>query len=82
MSADQQNRSLVVRTSNKKYFKKIEIPELDRVGLLPEQDRISFTHKFNTLIITVRDLFNSVFLIIFFDSIPSPKKCRQWKKQL
>lgn len=50
--------SLTVRTSNKKYFKKIVIPDLERIGLKPEQDRISFTHQYNTLIITV--LFSSV----------------------
>ncbi|XP_063992541.1 protein DPCD [Diachasmimorpha longicaudata] len=45
---------LIVRTSNKKYFKKLNIPDLDRVGLKPDQDRISFTHQFNTLVITYK----------------------------
>ncbi|OXU30124.1 hypothetical protein TSAR_012736 [Trichomalopsis sarcophagae] len=46
--------TITVRTSNKKYFKKINVPDLERVGLKPEQDRISFTHQFNTLIITYK----------------------------
>ncbi|XP_033220434.1 protein DPCD [Belonocnema kinseyi] len=46
--------SLTVRTSNKKYFKKIIVPDLERIGLKPEQDRISFTHQYNTLIITYK----------------------------
>ncbi|XP_015117135.1 protein DPCD [Diachasma alloeum] len=46
--------ALTVRTTNKKYFKKLNIPDLERVGLKPEQDRISFTHQFNTLVITYK----------------------------
>ena len=45
--------TMTVRTSNKKYFKKIKIPDLERIGLKPEQERISFRHQYNTLIITV-----------------------------
>jgi hypothetical protein len=45
--------TIIVRTSNKKYFKKLVVPDLDRAGLKPEQERISFTHQYNTLIITV-----------------------------
>lgn len=55
VTADTQSCSLIVRTTNKKYFKKIELPELERVNLLPEQDRIKFSHQFNTLIITVSE---------------------------
>ncbi|XP_011158168.2 protein DPCD [Solenopsis invicta] len=43
--------TMTVRTSNKKYFKKIKIPDLERIGLKPEQQRISFHHQYNTLII-------------------------------
>ncbi|XP_076302522.1 protein DPCD-like [Lasioglossum baleicum] len=46
--------TITVRTTNKKYFKKITVPDLERVGLKPEQDRISFTHQYNTLIITYK----------------------------
>lgn len=45
--------TITVRTSNRKYFKKIKVPDLERIGLKPEQDRLSFTHQFQTLIITV-----------------------------
>lgn len=45
--------TMTVRTSNKKYFKKLRIPDLERIGLKPEQQRISFRHQYNTLIITV-----------------------------
>ncbi|XP_053978965.1 protein DPCD [Hylaeus anthracinus] len=46
--------TITVRTSNKKYFKKIRVPDLERIGLNPEQDRISFIHQYNTLIITYK----------------------------
>ncbi|XP_012267966.2 protein DPCD [Athalia rosae] len=46
--------TITVRTSNKKYFKKLSIPDLERAGLKPEADRITFTHQFNTLIITYK----------------------------
>ncbi|XP_012541146.1 protein DPCD [Monomorium pharaonis] len=46
--------TMTVRTSNKKYFKKIKIPDLERIGLKPEQQRISFYHQYNTLIITYK----------------------------
>ncbi|XP_011298841.1 protein DPCD [Fopius arisanus] len=44
--------TLTIRTTNKKYFKKLNIPDLERIALKPEQERISFTHQFNTLVIT------------------------------
>ncbi|XP_076751179.1 protein DPCD [Xylocopa sonorina] len=46
--------TITVRTSNKKYFKKLIVPDLERAGLKPEQDRISFTHQYSTLIITYK----------------------------
>ena len=46
--------TITVRTSNKKYFKRISVPDLERVGLKPEQGRLSFTHQYNTLIITYK----------------------------
>nr|XP_034179697.1 protein DPCD [Osmia lignaria] len=46
--------TITVRTSNKKYFKKLKVPDLERVGLKPEQERISFTHQHNTLIIVYK----------------------------
>ena len=42
---------IVVRTSNKKYFKKIVIPDMARHGLRLTDDQVSFEHKFNTLIV-------------------------------
>ncbi|XP_032683725.1 protein DPCD [Odontomachus brunneus] len=47
----EEDDTITVRTSNKKYFKKLEVPDLQRIGLKPKQDAITFTHSLNTLII-------------------------------
>ncbi|XP_034658837.1 protein DPCD [Drosophila subobscura] len=52
VSASPEQRSIVVRTTNKKYYKVIPVPELDRCGTPPAQANLSVHHQFNTLIIT------------------------------
>ena len=52
VKAEPGNKCITLRT-NKKYLKKLAIPDLERVGVVPEQDKIQFTHKQNILIITV-----------------------------
>ncbi|KAL1501607.1 hypothetical protein ABEB36_006904 [Hypothenemus hampei] len=52
VTIEKETYSLIVRTSNKKYYKKVLIPDLERLGIQLEQENVSFTHKFNTLIIT------------------------------
>lgn len=42
---------IVVRTSNKKYFKRIQVPDFDRSGLSLDEASLSFSHANNTLII-------------------------------
>jgi hypothetical protein len=42
---------IVVRTSNKKYFKRIDIPEMVRAGVSLEQSNLSWEHKNNTLLV-------------------------------
>ncbi|KAL4709429.1 hypothetical protein ACJJTC_019726 [Scirpophaga incertulas] len=51
ISANKDEKCIIVRTTNKKYFKKLQIPELERLNLLVEQANISFNHQFQTLII-------------------------------
>ncbi|KMQ89102.1 protein dpcd-like protein [Lasius niger] len=50
----EQDNTITIRTSNKKYFKKLRVLDLERIGLKPEQERISFKHQYNTLIITYK----------------------------
>lgn len=54
VKADVDKRAIVVRTTNKKYYKVIAVPDLDRCGALPVQGNISIHHQYNTLIITYR----------------------------
>ncbi|CAB3254598.1 unnamed protein product [Arctia plantaginis] len=51
ISANNDERCIIVRTTNKKYFKRLQVPELDRFNLPIEQANISSTHQFHTLII-------------------------------
>lgn len=55
MNVDTDSYSLIVRTTNKKYYKKLPVPDLERLEIALEQENVAFTHKFNTLIITVSD---------------------------
>ena len=54
VTVDGEARQLVVRTTNKKYFKRISIEDLDRMRLPIEEKALSWTHENNTLIIQYR----------------------------
>uniref|UniRef100_A0A8C5IC84 Protein DPCD n=1 Tax=Junco hyemalis TaxID=40217 RepID=A0A8C5IC84_JUNHY len=49
---EEEQRCCVIRTTNKKYYKKFSIPDLDRYHLPLDAAALSFTHANNTLIIT------------------------------
>ncbi|XP_062070799.1 protein DPCD isoform X2 [Lepus europaeus] len=49
---DPKERCIVVRTSNKKYYKKFSIPDLDRYQLPLEESSLSTAHANCTLIIS------------------------------
>uniref|UniRef100_A0A182NQ94 Protein DPCD n=1 Tax=Anopheles dirus TaxID=7168 RepID=A0A182NQ94_9DIPT len=51
---DEQEKTITVRTTNKKYFKKIQVPEFVRCNIGPKQEDISVVHKNSTLIITYK----------------------------
>ena len=51
VTIDPEQRQVVVRTANKKYFKRIDIEDLDRMRLPLEEKALSWTHENNTLII-------------------------------
>lgn len=46
--------AIVVRTTNKKYYKVIPVVELQRCETVPQASNITVQHQSNTLIITVR----------------------------
>ncbi|KAB0382313.1 hypothetical protein FD755_004230 [Muntiacus reevesi] len=49
---DQKERCVVVRTTNKKYYKKFSIPDLERYQLPLDESSLSFAHANSTLIIS------------------------------
>ncbi|RNA17723.1 hypothetical protein BpHYR1_042112 [Brachionus plicatilis] len=49
---DEQQRSLIVKTKNKKYYKKFTIPDMERIGMGLNSKSLSYSHANNTLIIT------------------------------
>lgn len=52
VTIDDQRQQIVVRTSNKKYFKRIDVEDLKRVNLKLKEDALSWKHQHNTLIIS------------------------------
>ncbi|XP_040291703.1 protein DPCD isoform X1 [Bufo bufo] len=52
VTVDEKERCCVVRTTNKKYYKKFSVPDLDRCQLDLSENAISVAHANNTLIIT------------------------------
>uniref|UniRef100_A0A8C6UWJ6 Protein DPCD n=1 Tax=Neogobius melanostomus TaxID=47308 RepID=A0A8C6UWJ6_9GOBI len=54
VSVEPPERCIVVKTSNKKYYKKFSIADLDRIQLPLNSDDLSFTLVNSTLIITYK----------------------------
>nr|XP_057947694.1 protein DPCD [Doryrhamphus excisus] len=54
VSVQPSERCIVVKTSNKKYYKKFGIPDLDRSHLPFDSSALSFTHANNTLIVSYK----------------------------
>ncbi|XP_048747619.2 protein DPCD-like isoform X2 [Ostrea edulis] len=54
VTVEPENRTITVRTTNKKYFKKISIPDMDRVQFPLQQSALSIAHANNTLIVTYK----------------------------
>ncbi|KAM7393804.1 hypothetical protein PAMP_020649 [Pampus punctatissimus] len=54
VSVEPSERCIIIRTSNKKYYKKFSIPDLDRSQLPLDSSALSFTHANNTLIVSYK----------------------------
>ncbi|KAG7492862.1 hypothetical protein MATL_G00018650 [Megalops atlanticus] len=52
VSVETVERCCIIRTTNKKYYKKFSIPDLDRCQLPLESSALTFSHANNTLIIS------------------------------
>lgn len=53
VTVDMNEKVIIVRTTNKKYFKKIPILEYQRLDVKPNSYSLKFSHAHNTLIITL-----------------------------
>ncbi|KAL9704230.1 hypothetical protein quinque_007748 [Culex quinquefasciatus] len=54
ISCEGDQRTITVRTSNKKYYKKIEVPEFQRCGFAPRQEDLTVRHQSQTLILSYK----------------------------
>lgn len=52
VTIDHEKQQIVVRTSNKKYFKRIDVEDLARLNLKLKDELLSWKHQHNTLIIS------------------------------
>eukprot|EP00397_Hematodinium_sp_SG-2012_P052552 GEMP01062186.1.p1 GENE.GEMP01062186.1~~GEMP01062186.1.p1 ORF type:complete len:198 (+),score=29.12 GEMP01062186.1:32-595(+) len=52
ISVDDETQQIVIRTSNKKYFKRIDIPDMRRLELKLDRSCVTWEHKHNTLIVS------------------------------
>lgn len=52
ITIDHDDQKIVIKTHNKKYYKRIDVPDLKRTGLALEDSRLSWTHRQNTLLVS------------------------------
>merc|ERR1712113_186769 len=52
ITVDHEKQEIVVRTSNKKYYKRIAVPDLQRLSLELTDELLTWKHQHNTLIIS------------------------------
>ncbi|MEQ2304310.1 hypothetical protein AMECASPLE_025715 [Ameca splendens] len=52
VSVEPSERCIVIKTTNKKYYKKFSVPDLDRSELPLDGSALSYTHANNTLIVS------------------------------
>ena len=51
LTVDHNTQDIVLRTTNKKYFKRFDIPDLKRLGIKLDESNIAWKYQNNTLII-------------------------------
>ena len=49
---DEDSQTIVLRTSNKKYYKRFAVPSLQRAGIPLDSTLIDHSHSNNTLVVT------------------------------
>jgi len=56
VETDTEKQEIVIRTSNKKYYKRFDIPELKNKGLKLESGKVGWVYANNTLVVSVNFL--------------------------
>lgn len=51
LEIDHNKQEIVIRTSNKKYFKRFDIPDLKRLGITLDESSLVWKFQHNTLIV-------------------------------
>ncbi len=59
---DKEKSEIVVRTLNKKYFKRFDIPDMKRLNLKLEESDLKVNFINNTLVIQVMIIFLNLYL--------------------
>lgn len=54
ITVDPSEKCIVVRTTNKKFFKKLPMLDFQRLNLTPTQSALKYSHYMNTLVLSVR----------------------------
>lgn len=54
ISIDPQEQQIVIRTTNKKYFKRINVEDMQRARLPLEDSALSWSHENNTLVVSYK----------------------------
>ena len=52
IEVDHSKQQIVLRTTNKKYYKRFDIPDLKRLGLKIEESSVAWKYVSNTVIIS------------------------------
>ncbi|KAA3675820.1 protein DPCD [Paragonimus westermani] len=83
VQVDSGDNTLVLKTSNKKYYKKFDIPDMKRLNLPLSQDAITLNHANNTLLISVSPLvYGNHNWCDLFLQYTKPDEFLQYEKQL
>ncbi|VDI27072.1 Hypothetical predicted protein [Mytilus galloprovincialis] len=94
VTVDEDKKNIVIRTTNKKYYKKFDIPDMLRAQIPLDQNSISVAHANNTLIVSDLMVFIRKFymklemqfcyplFLIFNKSIIEGKVPDDWKNAI
>ena len=75
VEVDEEKQQIVVKTTIKKYYKRIDIPDIKRMGIELKKGKESWIYKNNTLIISVRNFKLIYKKFGIFLKVPKTRKC-------